>query len=60
MILEEKLRQILKKKRWTQNRLAKHIGVIPSRLNNWLHGKSHPNAEWLTDKIDALYSECNR
>ncbi len=59
MNLSEKLKIILKYRRWTQTRLAKYLGISPPRINNWLHNKNKPNAEWLTDRIDKLFNECN-
>ena len=58
MNLKDKIRTILKTKHLKQCQLAKRIGVSPSRLNNWLHGKSRPNAEWITEKINKLFVEC--
>lgn len=58
MNIVDKIKKILKEKHWTQKALSKQIGVSPTRLNNWLHNRSYPNAEWITDKIDNLFAEC--
>lgn len=59
-LISDKIKKILKKKHWTQCRLAKELKINPSRLNNWLHDKNSPQAEWLEDKINDLFLECSK
>ena len=54
--MRDKIKKILKAKKWTQTRLAKHIGISVQRLNNYIHEKSKPNQDWITDKIEEMYN----
>lgn len=55
--MSEKIKKILKAKKWTQTRLAKHIGISAQRLNNYIHSKvNHPSQDWITDKIEDMYN----
>lgn len=54
--MKEKIKEILKSKKWTQTRLAKHIGISVQRLNNWIHNKCSPGEEWISEKINTMHA----
>ena len=56
--MKEKIIFILKGKKWKQIRLAKELGVSPTRLNQWYKGHTEPKELWLIEKVDKLYNEC--
>ena len=55
--MPEKIKFILKQKRWTQARLSKYLKISPQRLNVYYHEKNHPVAEWVKTSIDELYDK---
>lgn len=57
-MLSDKIKIILKTKKWTQVRLAKELDISPSRLNNYFNDKNDTTAIWLKDSIDKIYKEC--
>lgn len=58
MLIPDKIKKILRTKKWTQVRLAKELNISPSRLNHYYHELNTPVADWVIDKIDKLYKEC--
>lgn len=60
MRLTDKIKKILKVKKWRQKRLAEELGVSAQRLNHWLQKGTFPDEQWIIDKIDSLYYECIR
>ena len=58
MLISDKIRIILTRKKWTQKRLAKELKISPSRLNKYYHDKNSPVADWVKEAIDKLYNEC--
>ena len=58
--MKDKIKQILKAKKWTQTRLAKYIGISVQRLNNWLHKPYTPGEEWIEEKINQMYNKLEK
>ena len=56
MKIQEKLKFILKISDFTQDRLAKELGVSFPTLNSWINGKSEPRKK-AEEKINNLYKE---
>lgn len=56
--LSDKLKIIMKKKKWTQTRLALALSVSPQRLNTYYNNKNAPTVDWLKESIEKLYQEC--
>ena len=48
------IKRIMKRKMWTQARLAEAIGVSESTLHGWLADDHAPNAYAMLDIADAL------
>lgn len=56
--LSDKIKKILKTKKWTQSRLARDLKISTARLNNYYRDKNQPVVDWLTEAIERLYQEC--
>ncbi len=56
--LSDKIKKILKTKKWTQVRLAKHLKISAPRLNNYYKNKNLPTSDWLIESIEKIYQEC--
>lgn len=56
--LSDKIKKILKTKRWTQSRLAGFLKISPARLNTYYKDKNSPAVDWLLESIEKLYQEC--
>ena len=52
----KKLNEILKESRWSQEELARRIGVSHKTLSFWLNGKAEPRANHI-ELIEKLYFE---
>ncbi len=53
---QEKLREIRKKKGWSQERLARELGVSFQTVHRWETGKFEPS-HLAQEKIDKLLRE---
>ncbi len=58
MNISDKIKKILKTKKWTQTRLASELKISPARLNTYYLDKNDPSADWVIDSIDKLHKEC--
>ena len=58
MNISDKIKKILKTKKWTQTRLAAELKISPARLNTYYLDKNDPVADWVIESIDKLYKEC--
>lgn len=56
--LSDKIKKILKTKKWTQSRLALFLKISPARLNTYYKDRNQPAVDWLAEQIDQLYQEC--
>ncbi len=56
MSYQEKLRDIRKKKDWSQERLARELGVSFQTVHRWETGKFEPSP-LAQEKIDRLLEE---
>lgn len=56
-LLSDKIKYILKRKKWTQLRMSQEIGISAPRLNKYYHDRNNPVADWVVEAINELYNK---
>lgn len=52
IVVAERLKELLEAEKLSQYALAKHLGISPSTVCNWLNGKKEPSIESLWKLAD--------
>jgi putative transcriptional regulator len=61
--MENRIGEFIDKSGYKKKFIAKHLGITPTQLSNWISGRSYPSvpklfalADLLEVKVDDLYS----